>query len=346
MAKIVLKEVFKEEDFSPLEIYQEAPFTQSYFYGEWQENLGRKVRRFVVEKNGQFLGVFQVIKYPLAFGKNYLYSPYGPVLQKNFDNQDLSTLIQEVRKISTEERSVFMRFDFTPLALDLFDEKALKENLKIAPSYTYSGAYFQPRAERYIDLTGGVDDLMKDMHQKTRYSIRLSERKGVKSEIVKKNFLDHFDDFYALLSETAERNGFHLHPKSYYEGIFRSVEKRQNGFLSIASLDEDVLVSVFVLCFGNTAHFVFGGSGKTHRNLAPSHLAHWKAALEAKKLGLLNYSLGGVEKDNLYPGWEGLSKFKKGFGGRTVEHSSFYDLVSDPLWYSMYKTRKLLKKYI
>lgn len=346
MNNFKLKEVFKEEDFSPLWISREAPFTQSYFYGEWQENLNRKVKRFVIQKNNQPLGVFQVIKYPLAFGRSYLYAPYGPVLQSNFNSEDLSLLIQEIRKIAQEERSVFVRFDFTPLASRLFDENVLGKNLKSAPLYTYSGAYFQPRVEWQVDLTKGVDELMKSMHQKTRYSVRLSERKGVKSEIVEKNFLDHLEDFYALLSETAKRNNFQLHSKSYYEGIFRLMEKRQNCFLSVARLDEKVLVSIFVLCFGSTAHFVFGGSGNDHRNLAPSHLAHWKAMLKAKELGLSQYNFGGVEKSNLYPGWEGLTRFKKGFGGQAVEHSSFYDLVSDPVWYAVYKLRKLLKKYI
>ncbi len=346
MTKLVLKEVFKEEDFSPLRISREAPFTQSYFYGEWQENLDRKVRRFIIQKDNQLLGTFQVIKYPLAFGKSYLYSPYGPVLQSNFSNEDLSSFIQEIRKISKEEKSVFVRLDFTPSALSLFDEKILRKSLKTAPAYTYSGAYFQPRAEWCVDLTKNVDDLMKSMHQKTRYSVRLSERKGVKSEIVEKNFLDHLEDFYALLSETAERNNFHLHPKSYYEGIFRLMEKRQNCFLSVARIDEKVLVSIFVLCFGDTAHFVFGGSGNEHRNLAPSHLAHWKAILKAKEFGLSHYNFGGVEKNNLYLGWEGLTRFKKGFGGQSVEHSSFYDIVLDPAWYAVYKARKLLKKYI
>jgi len=60
---LIFKEVKDENEFNPLDISDNAPFTQSFFYGEWQQKLGRKVRRFVIKENSQLIAIAQVIKY-------------------------------------------------------------------------------------------------------------------------------------------------------------------------------------------------------------------------------------------------------------------------------------------
>jgi lipid II:glycine glycyltransferase (peptidoglycan interpeptide bridge formation enzyme) len=79
----------------------------------------------------------------------------------------------------------------------------------------------------------------------------------------------------------------------------------------------------------------------------PTYLAQWKAITHAKKIGCVDYDFGGIANDNkMYKGWEGLTAFKKKFGGREVRHSDFFDVVVQPFWYHLYNLRKLLKKFI
>jgi hypothetical protein len=59
------QEITDEKDYKPLEIYPETQFTQSWFYGEWQSFLGRKVRRFRVKSNGKPVAYLQAIPHPL-----------------------------------------------------------------------------------------------------------------------------------------------------------------------------------------------------------------------------------------------------------------------------------------
>lgn len=76
----------------------------------------------------------------------------------------------------------------------------------------------------------------------------------------------------------------------------------------------------------------------------PTYLAQWKAIVYAKDKGYAYYNFGGITTDTIYKGWEGLTLFKKKFGGREVKHSSFFDVVGSPLWYRLYTIRKWVKK--
>ena len=58
------------------------------------------------------------------------------------------------------------------------------------------------------------------MHEKTRYSIRLAEKKGIAVEIVTNNFEKYFEIFYKLMEGTAERNSFGLHQKKILQDNF------------------------------------------------------------------------------------------------------------------------------
>ena len=78
LRSLEFKEITSEESFNPLDLNPETPFTQGYFYGEWQKSLGRTVKRFEIKSGTDILCLLQLVKYPLLRGKSYLYAPYGP----------------------------------------------------------------------------------------------------------------------------------------------------------------------------------------------------------------------------------------------------------------------------
>jgi lipid II:glycine glycyltransferase (peptidoglycan interpeptide bridge formation enzyme) len=146
------------------------------------------------------------------------------------------------------------------------------------------------------------------------------------------------------MEETAKRNGFRLHEKNYYWNIFRNLSKT-NSYLSIAKYKQKVLAIDLVIIFGGIANYVFGGLSNEERNRMPAHVAQWKAICYAKQCNCAYYNFGGISTDNnLYKGWDGLTTFKKKFGGKEVGHSDFFDIVVNPLWYHLYNFRKLIKK--
>src|SRR5690606_28656624 len=65
---------------------------------------------------------------------------------------------------------------------------------------------FHPLFTKYnfiLDLEKSEEELLKNMHQKTRYNVRLAEKKGVKVEI--DNSKNAFKDYLKLTKETTKR---------------------------------------------------------------------------------------------------------------------------------------------
>ncbi len=334
-----LRELKAGERFEPLDLYADAAFTQAEFYGKWQESLCRTVRRFLILENNQPIAYFQLVKYPLFFGKSYLYAPYGPVSKTPPSKELLSFLREQILRITQSENAVFTRLDFTSVPDTL---SLLKELFTKSPRATYRSAHFQPRAEWFLDVHKTEDELLMAMHEKTRYSIRLAERKGIATEIVRADFGTYFDDFYHLMQETAHRDGFRLHEKEYYKSIFQSITS-ENGFLSVAKYQDKILAIHLVIVYGKTAHYVFGGLANAERNRMPAYAAQWAAIRHAKTLGCAHYNFGGVAAGTMYKGWEGLTAFKQKFGGRQVVHADFYDVVAGRFRYGVYCFSKAIK---
>jgi len=339
MRQFEIREIGKDENFDPNNLCDNVSFTQASFYGDWQKNLGRTVRRFLFLSDNNIIAYFQLVKYPLLLGKSYLYIPYGPVT-KNTSEDFFVNLKLELKQIAKTENAVFVRLDFTPFV----SNNILSKFFTKAPFYTYHSAYFQPRAEWFLGLEKSENDLLAAMHEKTRYSIRLAERKEIAAEIILEDFEKYFEIFYELILQTAKRNGFSIHQKNYYEGIFQNLHKT-NAYLSVAKHGQKILAIDLIIVFGKIANYVFGGSSNEERNRMPTYLAQWKAICHAKKLNCDFYNFGGITTENkIYKGWDGLTLFKKKFGGKEITHSDFFDVVVNPFWYHLYNFRKCIKK--
>lgn len=340
MTTYTLQEIELGDPFDPTTLCEKTPFTQASFYGAWQEHLGRKVRRFLILKEGKPVSYFQLISYPLIFKKRYIYIPYGPIT-KDTSDEFFIFLKKELRRITQEEHAVFTRIDVTPLV----PNKTLGTFFTAARHYTYQSPCFQPRTEWFLPIEKSEEEIFADMHKKNRYAINVAERKEIVGEIITENFMDYFDTFYTLLEETASRNHFHLHEKSYYQYIFENPPK--DAFLSVAKFENTILAVGLTVVFGKTANYIFAGSCDQERERMPSYAVQWHAIRHAKSLGCSFYNFGGITtEDEKIKDWNGLTRFKKRFGGGAVRHSDFFDVVVEPFWYVLYNTRKLCKKVL
>lgn len=325
------REIKSENEYKPLELNPDAPFTQSWLFGEWQEAIGRKVRRFEIRENTEIFGFFQAIVYNLVFSKKFIYMPHGPILTEKLYEKFWKQFKEETARVAKEENAIFARFDIFP-KIENNSEKFFKKT----PTYSYNSSYFQPKFEWILNLEKPEEKILSDMHPKTRYNIRLAEKKGVKIKIVKSDFKKYFEEFFDLLKETAKRDNFNLHSKIYYKNIFETLDS-SNAFLGVASYNDKILAINLILLYGETAYFVFGGSSDEFKNLMAPHLLHWKTIIEVKKIGLKVYNFGAVGKE-----FEGISRFKKYFGGELSEYSDSYDLILNNFWYYLYNLRKWL----
>lgn len=214
----------------------------------------------------------------------------------------------------------------------------------------------QPPDSTLVDLTGTEDEIMNKMHQKWRYNIRLSERKGVvihrytgdSAEIDSK-----IDKFYELTKETNARDGNSSHAKSYYLDLIKSSAKEISEgkdsplvSLYIAEHEGDEIASIMTLFSKTESIYLYGASSNNKRNLMPNHLLQWTAMKDAKAYGSKYYDMYGMPpegKNENHP-MHGLYMFKANFGGTNIHRIGSWD-IPVKFVYNLYNFAEKLRAF-
>ncbi len=315
------------------------PAQQAFFYGTWHEKLGRHVYRFVIEKESNPIGVLQLVAVPLVYKYSLLYAPYGPVLMET-TRELIGEIARVVSHVAKKEKAVFTRLDFTapaPASDTIFADSGFRHP---HPSALH-GSAFQPTYEWALDLSPSLDGLRANMNKKHRYSLRVSEEQHVTTRTICTGTRDYLAQFFALIEETAERDGFTAHPRAYYEAVFDSLEQG-HGYLTIADFNNEIAVINVIVAHTGVAYLLFSGSRGVYRHTMATYAAQWASILQAKHMGLHTYNFGGIAGtgDNRYAG---ITRYKKRFGGYPMSHEMTVDLVHYPLLYALYSFRRRLK---
>lgn len=324
-----------------------APFTQASFYGKWHRSMGSKVHNYSVKNDsGETLIYIQFLESNVGFGQKFLYAPYGPVLSSKVPVEDLEKILlflkENLKKVSGELNAIFFRLDFSN-AESKEVRKAISNIFKKSPKFTKKGSLFQPRSEWVLNLEKPEDDLFSDFNSKTRYCVRLAEKKNVITTVITENIQSEFEGFYDLMSVTANRNGFSLHKKEYYNSVFKEIDKDGNGYLVKSTVGGEVDSYLLIIIFGETAMFLYGASGDKNRKIPSSHLAQWISIKQAKERGVKFYNFGGISTEkNPDSSLDDLTRFKTRFGGKNLEHSDFYDIINKRTFYLLFLFKKLI----
>lgn len=325
-----------------------ASFLQSFEWGEFNRDvLGREIIRWaVVDEHGQIQAVIQAIKRFLSLGQYFYYCPRGIVYSRQSKvswAQIFKLIIAKVK--SKRGHAIFVRVN---LPYDFVDYKDsfLSRIGFIKPKIL--SHLKEPGKTLVLDLEQSPEDLLKKMHPKTRYNIRLAERKGVKIKVIEHDpKYQHIDIFYQLMEETAERDRIKIYSKAYYQDMFKYFSNPQQEFhvkQYQAEFEGQVLSSIMLVYFGDTVTYLHGASANQGRNLMPNHLIQWQAICDAKKAGFKLYDFWGISERN--PLWAGITRFKKGFDGKIISYLGTWDLVLHRTWYQVFYLFKLIKHLI
>ena len=362
-----------------------ASFLQSWEWGDFREKvLAEKVFRFGVFENGNLLCVAQLVKRDLPSGRFYLNCAKGPVItktqkHKNTKTQIFELLINEIKKIAKEEKIVFFRIapPYENVAPSFSSEQIDNSGLKAGATYKLGFAkpkiltnLIEPENTLVLNLERPEEELLRQMHSKTRYNIRLAEKHGiivkiqdtrnlprltrVKAGKIQKNSniqilisKKNIDDFYDLLKETAKRDKINIYDKSYYENLIDYFSQMSNVKcqMFLAEFEDKILSAILVIGFGNTATYFYGASSNKMRELMPNYAVQWQAIKWAKEQGYNFYDFWGVSDKK--KGWAGITRFKKGFvskkTGDEINFLGTFDYVLNKKWYNFYRIGKLIK---
>ncbi len=315
----------QKEEWDQFVIANNGSFLQSWSWGEFQESLGRRIWR--LEMSGLKA---LVIKHNLPLGKNYLYCPRGPVGQISADG--FQNFLAEVKKIAKKEKSIFFKIE--PDSKD--DREGPSETVLVPRTVSEglssfrSSKQIQPAKTLILDITKSEKELLSQLHQKTRYNIRLAQHKGVIIEPANDN--GAADTFLDLLEQTAKRDKFYLHPKEYYQKMLEVLGQEGMIKLFLAKYQNQIVAANLVCFFGQTATYLHGASDYNFRQLMAPHFLQWRAIGQAKSQGLKYYDFWGIDEKK----WPGVTRFKKGFNGQEITYPGAFDLIFQPFWYQIY----------
>lgn len=299
---------------------------------EWTDFLRAENKEIVeIGKENKIFGA--VNELPII-GK-YLYIP-------RLTFRDDSEAKNFTMEISGKDRKNF----FGWMRVDLIDKNDLKQ-IKDGLDYKIvkSPHDMQPRENFIIDISLSEEELLKNMKSKTRYNIRLAERKGVKIFTSRKK--EDLEKFFDLVNKTAERKNVNFHGFEHYAKMFEILPEN-NIELYLAEYEGKIITANIATFYKGVATYLHGGLDGEYRNLMAPFLLQWKMIRDAKKRGCVWYDFGGVFPDSDDSGKKGITRFKMSFSPKTevFETAGTYDVVFASFKYWIYRGLQKVKGLI
>lgn len=306
---------------------------QSYTWGELKSQFGWHPLRIAVEDRGQILAAAQVLIRPLPFS-GFAYVPKGPVVADSRP-EVVKSLFDELHRNLRPHRPIFLRVEPDG------EEDSPWSNLLGQLGFRPVSATVQPRSTILLNLGSSPEELLGQMKPKTRYNIRLAEKRGVG---VREGGKADIAEFYRLLVETSRRDGFFIRSEDYYRQAWRLFHPSDRCRLLLATFQGKILAGLMAFAWGKRAWYLYGASSEDHRELMPNYLLQWQAILWAKEKGCTSYDLWGIpdevgrsgEPEDFMErkgGLWGIYRFKRGCGGRVLRSAGAFDYVYSRLGY-------------
>jgi lipid II:glycine glycyltransferase (peptidoglycan interpeptide bridge formation enzyme) len=231
-------------------------------------------------------------------------------------------------QVARRYRSLVVRV--APTVIVDSNEAALwKEELR-THGYYWDTSALVPTKTLVLDLGLSKMDLLGQMKPKTRYNIRLSQRRGVTTKVVNGDTIaknaNYLDEFYTLYHQNCQRIGIKIMPRKQIEMLFKALGENLFVFYAYINSGELGAVTSFIVNADTISHEMNGSTTKGRHDFAMNLLV-WEGMLEGKRRGCRWFDFGAVS-DERYPkmdeDFKGVSRFKEGFGGEEVTYLGTY----------------------
>ncbi|MBK8617264.1 MAG: peptidoglycan bridge formation glycyltransferase FemA/FemB family protein [Anaerolineales bacterium] len=276
-----------------------------------------------------------------------LYAPKGPLM--DWENTSLRTrVLNDLQSFAKQQSAIFLKIDpDVVLGRGVPDSEGdVTENSGPAirseltrRGWVYSSDQIQFRNSVLIDVTSTEEEMLARMKPKTRYNVRLAEKKGV---TVRVGTVDDLPMLYKMYAETSVRDGFVIRDENYYMTVWKlfmqsAVSGQPSAIPLIAEVEGQPVAAIFLFMFAGRAYYVYGMSRNLHREKMPTYLLQWEAMKRAKANGCAAYDLWGApevfdESDSMW----GVYRFKEGLGGEVVRTLGAYDFAPSKFFYKLY----------
>lgn len=319
---------------------------QTYEWGEFRKKTGVTVIRYCNDKKTQ---VTQLTLHPIPHTPwQICYFPKGPL--------PTSAMLQELSEINRGYHSIFTQIEpnissriYTNSQGSLSEgishlsqqERDLFTALNLRPAT-------RPLFTKYnfiLDLSKSEEELLKNMHAKTRYNIRVAQKHNV--EISEDSSPEAFTTHLTLTKQTTNRQRFFAHSEKYHKMQWETLKHTRDAsnhnqltsHLFLAKYQGEVLASWIIFIFKDTIYYPYGASSNEHREVMASNLLMWEIIRFGKKHSLQRLDMWGAlsPTPDSHDPWYGFHRFKLGYGADLHESLGNFDLVVNKALYQSYR---------
>lgn len=304
---------------------------QSWEWGEARRKMGIEVLRLGEFDKDSLINVYQITFHKIP----YTNCKIGYLPRSHMPSQEiLRFLADEGRK-----RKCFF------IKIEPYEEKNTEGVNTISPRGCVLIKSLHPLFPDWtmmLDLTQSENELLSNMHPKTRYNIRLAEKKGI---IVKEmTHQEGFEIFAKLYFDTCKKQRYFGHKYTYHKTVFETL-RNTIAHILIAFYENTPLAAYEIFIFNDVSYYPYGGSSDLHRNLMAPNLLMWETIKFGKHRGAKYFDMWGSlppHYESRNP-WAGFTRFKEGYGGQFVEFVGSYDLVINNFLYKIYNQFYVLR---
>jgi peptidoglycan pentaglycine glycine transferase (the first glycine) len=325
-----------------------AHFLQTWEWGQVKSHFGwQPIPKVWRDESGKVVAAALILQRVLpirglAARLRLLYVPKGPLL--DWQDADLrKRVLADLAHLARRQGAIFLKIDPDVCAgVGYPDQPGARQDptgVEVIRDLSKAGWRFSDEQIQFcntvlLDLKPDLVTLLARMKQKTRYNIRLAERKGVS---VRQGTLDDLKLLYRMYAETAHRDGFVIRDDNYYLELWTTFIRAGFAEPLVAEVDHSPAAALVIFRFAGSAWYFNGMSFPDHREKMPNHLLQWEALRRAKAAGAATYDFWGAPDlfDESDPLW-GVYRFKEGFGGEVVRHIGAWDLPVHLMRYQLY----------
>ena len=319
---------------------------QSWEWGEFRKAWGNKVVRMGEFKNGELTSATQIIL-------SHIPNTHLKIATAVQGPKPTKAFLAELQKLAKKECAIFVKLEpFFAKQSDNKKEfentiKLLRENGCVRGKMLYKPTSF------WIDLTKSESDLMQSFHPKTRYNIRLAQRKDVR--VREDNSDEAFESYIRLTRETVKRQRFYAHSEKYHRLMWKFLHKdptKSKGKLSepnlrfrepqgsekalksrrpiarllTATYKKEVITAWILFVWHDFLFYPYGASSTKHKKVMANNLMMWEALRFGQKMKLKTFDLWGRDEG------KGYTRFKEGYNPKVVEFPGSWDLPTSILY--------------
>lgn len=303
---------------------------QSSAWGLVKATAGWRPVRVVVLREGAIVAGAQILTRPVPVIGSVGYLPSGPCFAEH-DETLMGTMTEILRGLARRLR-IKALFVQPPATAEAYAEHLA------ASGFRRSRVGMALTATTVLDLGPDLDDVLAGMKSKTRYNIRLSQRRGI---VVREGTESDIPTFHRILAATGERQGFSPNDEAYFTDLTRILRARGHCKLFLAEHEGEAVSCMLAIPFGDTVVYKRGAWAGTHGEKRPNEAMHWAVIRWAKANGYRYYDFDGLEPDvaeSILQGQpipresvQSVTRFKLGFNGAIVLRPGVYEYVHGPV---------------